>query len=91
MPKSLGKRVMTTTFLDANLLRKLFQGHQNSSITCCQHHPYQLVFKKTSHHGDNNIWFRVCGCQNTNRANHGPQKHTKISRCPHHDQGIHAW
>ena len=34
------------------------------------------------HCGDSKIWFRVCSCQNSNRANHGPQKNTKISRCP---------
>ena len=45
----------------------------------------------TSHCGDSNIWFRVCSCQNSNRTNHAPQKRTKISRYPHHDEGINVW
>ena len=91
LPKPLGKRVITTTFLDANLLHDKATGNQHSCITLCQHHPNMLVFKMTNHFVDSNIWFRVCSCQNSNRANHGPQKYTKISRYPHHDQGIHVW
>ena len=89
--KPLGKRVITTTFLDANLLQNIYQENQHSCITLCQPHPSRLVFKETSHCGDSNIRFRVCSSQNCNRTNHGPQKHTKISRCPHHDQGIYGF
>ena len=63
----------------------------HTCVALCQHHPNRLVFEVTSHCCDSNIWFRVCSCQNSNRTNHGPQKHTKISRCPHDNQGIHVW
>ena len=56
IPKPLGKRVITTTFLDANLLhcnRKI----SHSCIALCQHYPNRLVLKETSHCGDHNIWF----------------------------------
>ena len=92
IPKPLGKRVITTTFLDANLLHEIVTGKvSHSCISLCHHHPNRLVFKETSHCGNSTIWFRVSMSQNSDRPNHGPQKHTKISRCPHHDQGIHVW
>ena len=57
----------------------------HSNVTLHQDHPNRLVFEETSHSGDSNI------CQYSNRANHGPQKHSNVSRCPHHDQVIHVW
>ena len=59
VPKPLGKRVITTTFLDANLFHDIVTGKSVSHIytTLCQHHPNRLVFKETNHCGDVNLWF----------------------------------
>ena len=92
VPKPLGKRVITTTFLDVNSLHDIVTGKSVTRLYYTRSTPpNKLGFKETSHCGDSNIWFRACRCQNSNRTKHGHQKHTKISRCPHHDQGIHVW
>ena len=73
MPKPLGKRVITTTFLDANILHDIVTGKSVTAVLhFVKHHPNRLVLKETSHCGDCNIWFRVCSCQNCNRTNYGP-------------------
>ena len=73
IPKPLGKRVITTTFLDAILLHDIVTG---KSVTAVLHFvnttPTDWFSKETSHCGECNIWFRVHCCQNCNRTNYGP-------------------
>ena len=43
IPKTLGKKVITTTFLDANLLHNIVTGN---SIALCQHHLNRWFLKR---------------------------------------------
>ena len=62
IPKPLGKRVITTTYLDTNLLHDILTGKSDTAVLYVvntPHHPTptRLVFKKRSHCGDCNLWF----------------------------------
>ena len=70
IPKPLGKRVVTTTFLDANLLHNIVTGKSVTAELHLSTHPNRLVFEETSHCEDSNIWFRVCSCQNCKKIMH---------------------
>ena len=86
IPKPLGKRVITTTFLDANLLHDIVTERSVSAV---------LHFVNTTPM-DRFLWRQQHMVQSLEmpkqqQSKHGPQKHTKICRCPHHDQCIHVW
>ena len=57
IPKPLGKRVITTTFLDTNLLHNIVTGNQSQLYCTLLTPPQQMVFEETSDYGDCNIWF----------------------------------
>ena len=63
MPEPLGKAVVTTTTMDANLNHCLATG---KSVTDC-------YSKKQATVETARYWFRVCCCKNSNRADHGHQ------------------
>ena len=45
-------------------------------------HTHSLVLQQTSNCGNSYIWFRVCGCQNSNRTNYGPKVYPKVLGVP---------
>ena len=67
IPKLLVIRVITTTFLDANLQNDSVTG---KTVTAAVHFintfPVEWYLKKTSRCGNSHIWFRVCSCKNSN-------------------------
>ena len=78
MPEPLGKAVVTTTIMDANLNHCLDTG---KSLTECLHlvnkTPVDWYSKKQAT-VETATWFRVCCCQNSNRADYGHQADLEV-------------
>ena len=70
MPEPLGRAVVTTTIMDANLNHCLATG---KSLTGCLHfvNKTPVDWYSKSHSCDSCIWFRNCYCKNSNRGDHG--------------------
>ena len=49
-----------------------------------------LVFQEASNSGKSYIWFWVCGCQDSNWIDYGPELHLDVLRCLHQVKILHV-
>ena len=61
LPKPLGKQVMSTLYVDANLHHDLITSKAVTTFYICSMQPQYI--KREINHGNSNFWFRICGCK----------------------------
>ena len=59
-PTPLGKPIVITTYVDANLYHCLLTGCANTMPTPVQQDAHRLVHETTSYGRDGDLWFQVC-------------------------------
>jgi hypothetical protein len=80
-PKPLGKPVVMTTYVDANLYHNMMTGRSGlSGTTFLQPDTNQMVLKETSYSGNRNIWIRICRCKTSDSTNHRIAHLSKVLR-----------
>ena len=63
LPKALGKPVVTTSYVDANLAPRLRHGQvSDGSDASTQQDARGMVCEETGHRGNRNLWIGIRGC-----------------------------
>ena len=81
-PVPLGKRIVMSTYKDANLYQDWTTGRAVTGVLHFpQWYPSRLVLQATEHSRDHYLWFRFCCCSDCNQSDYRSSNDATLSRC----------